>query len=31
MAVRNGAPAAIGHATSGSLLQHNLICVLEAE
>ncbi|TNE84014.1 MAG: lipid-transfer protein [Deltaproteobacteria bacterium] len=31
MAVRHGAPAAIGHATSGSLLQHNLVCVLEAE
>ncbi|MCO4744336.1 MAG: lipid-transfer protein [Proteobacteria bacterium] len=31
LAVRNGAPAALGHATSGPLLQHNMICVLEAE
>lgn len=31
MAVRRGAPAALAHATSGPALQHNLICVLEAE
>lgn len=30
MAVRRGAPAALAHATSGSLLQHNLVCVVEA-
>ena len=30
MAVRRGAPAALAHATNGSLLQHNLVCVVEA-
>jgi acetyl-CoA acetyltransferase len=30
LAVRNGARRALGHATSGPLLQHNLVCVLEA-
>lgn len=30
MAVRNGARVALGHATSGVALQHNLVCVLEA-
>ena len=30
MAVRGGARAALGHATSGVALQHNLVCVLEA-
>lgn len=28
-AVQNGAKKAVGHATSGPLLQHNLICILE--
>ena len=31
LAVRRGAPVALAHATSGPALQHNLICVLEAE
>jgi len=30
LAVRKGARRALGHATSGPLLQHNLVCVLEA-
>lgn len=30
-AVRAGANRALGHATSGPCLQHNLVCVLEAE
>lgn len=30
MAVRAGAKRALGHATSGPLLQHNMVCVLEA-
>ncbi len=28
-AVRSGASRALGHATSGPLLQHNLVCILE--
>ena len=30
LAIRRGARRALGHATSGPLLQHNLVCVLEA-
>lgn len=30
MAIRGGARRALGHATSGPLLQHNMVCVLEA-
>jgi hypothetical protein len=29
-AVRRGARRALGHATSGPCLQHNLLCLLEA-
>lgn len=31
VAVRSGAKRALAHATAGPLLQHNLVCIMEAE